>query len=471
MTRRAALLFVVLVWVAALSFSARAGSPAITGAAATTAWTPVAGGEFRRLLSQPMTTVVGRTWTAEAAGAVSAAEVSSFVAARGAMSVSSAVSISAAEAAAVVGRCLLQPVCVAATAAAAIAYEHYRVKPAASVTNPTAPSPSDVVQWDPGLPPADVSCMGYANAGLGLKCLSAQAFCNTLKAGYESGYYVTGGSVAASGSGADTTCNFYRGNGDLYASTTIGAPQPDTNTACVPNSITLNGVSVPNEVGFDGKCRTGAYSQTLIVAALSAMVAAAPFLGSDGKSHPLWKEAVKESVETGKQSATGAITTTGPATQTGTGTSTTTTGPTGTTTTMTTPTTNYMYDGDTITYNNTFVTVTNNGGDTTTTTGDGDPTKPEDPCAANPSRAGCAKLGDPTTDKPVWTQKPVTYATEDFGFAGSCPAPWTLPLRGGASVEYKYDGLCSMGPQLRGWILVLTAFSCLFAIVSQTTKS
>ena len=110
---------------------------------------------------------------------------------------------------------------------------------------------------------------------------------------------------------------------------------------------------------------------------------------------------------------------------------------------------------------NTQVTVTN------TTTGDvisqsgtvAEPT-PDD-CKSNPESVGCAKLGTPGTDAPVWKEKTVVFEPEDLGGLSGCPAPedWVLPMSG-FHLAWSYQPACDVAPIIRAGILLLTALGC-----------
>ena len=215
--------------------------------------------------------------------------------------------------------------------------------------------------------------------------------------------------------------------------------------------------------GPDGKCPTGRYAPATqpYVADRIAQYATPQQL----------KDTARAVLENGGDIPVAASRSlTGPASKTGSPTTTTTTNPDGTTkTTTSTPTTNYTYNGDTINYNTTVTTTVNNGGDvtTTTTTTDGTAPDPEDPCTKNPDRVGCVKLGDVPTDSPSWETKTVTFAPEDLGMGGACPAPESIHLGYlNKDLVWSYQPACDVAPTIRLAMLALTVTGCLLWILS-----
>jgi len=215
--------------------------------------------------------------------------------------------------------------------------------------------------------------------------------------------------------------------------------------------------------GPDGKCPTGRYG-------VVPPSVAADQLGRYGNPAVLPQVAEQtlakgQPIETASPRAV-----TGPASITGTPTTTSTTNADGSVSSVTTtPTYNYHYDGDTITYNTTYVTVTNNNGQTTTTTTTGDDPKQKSECELHPDTVGCMKPGDLPTDAPQWQTKNVEFVSEDLGLGGSCPAPRHMSIRGWDLV-LDYQPACDVAPVVRVALLALTALGCLLMII-KTVKA
>jgi hypothetical protein len=135
---------------------------------------------------------------------------------------------------------------------------------------------------------------------------------------------------------------------------------------------------------------------------------------------------------------------------------------------------NFTNSGNTVT-NTSNVTTTNNYNSsnvvTSTTTKtevpvSADPTP--DPCDANPTRAGCAKLGDaPTTEKLSKTSQAVNVVAQTFAGGGSCPPPVNFalsvgPIRG--SYGFSYSPLCNALVLIRGVILALAGLMAAYIL-------
>lgn len=113
-------------------------------------------------------------------------------------------------------------------------------------------------------------------------------------------------------------------------------------------------------------------------------------------------------------------------------------------------------------------TVTNNTTNTTTTTTtvtneapqNTQPSKePEDPCIANPNRAGCALLGEPPAAQDIPKQDvPITVTPIPFASVASCPAPITFEMYGSRSITY--DATCDVMQIMRPIFLAMGAAAC-----------
>jgi len=165
----------------------------------------------------------------------------------------------------------------------------------------------------------------------------------------------------------------------------------------------------------------------------------------------------------------GPLSVTGPSTVPGPGTTTTTQNPDGSSTTRTTtPTTTNTYPGGgVVNQNTTTITTTNtctgpgscSAGPTTTETGP----EVEDPCKANPNRAGCANLGDPPADSPQWQNKQVDWTAEALGLPSGCPGAqnWTV---GGMSLAWSYAPACDIAPMISVALQACVALGCALLI-------
>lgn len=223
-------------------------------------------------------------------------------------------------------------------------------------------------------------------------------------------------------------------------------------------------VAAGGPVGPDGLCPTARYDHVPMSAAqFASLVAAHPPAVSDSSLPHAFKDALASG-----QTAPGTISTTGPASQVGSPTQSTTTDGTGTTTTTTTPTYNYNYGGDTINYTTTVTTTVNNGGTTTTTTttpGAPAPQDPNDPCTANPTRAGCQDLGTAPTDAVPKSSKLLTFADEDPGLPSDCPAPVTFSMLG-IQRQISWQPICDAAIAAHPWVLAGGALGALLMVVA-----
>lgn len=174
---------------------------------------------------------------------------------------------------------------------------------------------------------------------------------------------------------------------------------------------------------------------------------------------------VKEAVTRGVPVPAGPVSLTGPASKpSGTVTTTTSSPSSGgsPSTTTTNVTNNYNYAGDTITRTQNVTTI-NNDGSTTTTTNTTPPDQRSE-CDKNPDTIGCTKFGDLPTNSPTWQSKTVTWASEDLGVGGSCPAPRDFSIRGWHMVM-SYTPACNVAPTIAIGLQLLTALGCMLFIV------
>lgn len=177
---------------------------------------------------------------------------------------------------------------------------------------------------------------------------------------------------------------------------------------------------------------------------------------------------IKDAIANGEAPLSVPTTVTGPATTPGT--TSTKTDQAANTTTTTTTVNNFTYEGANITTGATTTTTTTNNVDNTVINKTVDTaTKPitateptPDPCDANPTRAGCTKLGDvPTSEELPRKSVPVTSSVISFAAPSGCPAPISFPVYG-KSYAISYNGLCdALGP-IR---LIFLAFGAALAAV------
>lgn len=167
---------------------------------------------------------------------------------------------------------------------------------------------------------------------------------------------------------------------------------------------------------------------------------------------------------------------TGPGTLTGQPTTEHTVNPDGTTKDVTrTPTTSYTYNNspNTINYNTTTVVVTNNAGNVstvTTTTPGAVPPDPTDPCVKNAGTFGCSKPGDPPSDAPTWTSKPIDFAPVVVSSVASCPPDFTGTVRGW-TLRMAFKPACDVAPNIRVAVLVLATISATMMVVLTVARS
>jgi hypothetical protein len=111
-------------------------------------------------------------------------------------------------------------------------------------------------------------------------------------------------------------------------------------------------------------------------------------------------------------------------------------------------------------------TTTNNTTNTTTTTTtvtneapQNTEPKADDPCIANPNRAGCALLGEPPAAQDIPKEDiPITITPVTFASAASCPAPITFEMYGARSITY--EPTCDVMLTLRPLFLAIGAAAC-----------
>jgi hypothetical protein len=224
-------------------------------------------------------------------------------------------------------------------------------------------------------------------------------------------------------------------------------------------------------VGSDGKCPTGRYTVPLTPDQAADMWAAHP------PTSQQLEDAAKDILTRGEPiDGASPMQVSGQPTATGQPSTTTTTRPDGSTaTTTTSPTYNYTFNGDTVTYNitNTTTTVVHNtdGSTSTETTTDAPSTEvdPEDPCAKEPDRVGCTKLGTPPTDAPQWETQNIPFEAENLGFGGSCPAPYSFTLpTSHLTMMVNWQPACDVAPGIRAALLAMTAVGCILFVLGAT---
>lgn len=160
---------------------------------------------------------------------------------------------------------------------------------------------------------------------------------------------------------------------------------------------------------------------------------------------------------------------TGPTSVPGTPKVTTTQNPDGSTVTTTkTPTTHYTYNGDTVNYTITTVTVTNNAGDITTVT-EGTTPEETDQCKNAPDSLGCAKMGAPGTEAPQWQTRDVIFAPEDLGFSGACPSPESWDVFG-MTLTWGYEPICDIAPFIRFALLAFAGIGAISIVIRETNS-
>ena len=139
-----------------------------------------------------------------------------------------------------------------------------------------------------------------------------------------------------------------------------------------------------------------------------------------------------------------------------------------------TTTANYTYNGPNVNVTTTTVTnTTNNEGDVidnSTSTTEAPEKEQEDPCKANPDRAGCSDLDTPTEDIKTET-KEVTYSKENISWAAGaqCPPPWNFDvpaLRSSGNFQVRYEPLCDVANRMKPFILAGAAFVAMMIVMS-----
>lgn len=249
----------------------------------------------------------------------------------------------------------------------------------------------------------------------------------------------------------------------------IGTPMGTVITQVCPASTDpLNpayNVPAGSTPGADGLCPTARYNHQPGTPdqARDRVLANPPTFPND-----IWRDAVRDAVDSGGQTVPAGITSSGPASQTGTPTTTTTTGgsPSQTVTETKTPTYTYNYEGDKITYNTSITTIINNitnGTTTTTTTEGGAPSvqDPDDPCTANPTRVGCMDVGEAPQDEIPRASPEVSYSEESVGLPSGCPADAVV-----AGKSFSYQPICDAATAARPWVLVGAVFSSLMLMLA-----
>lgn len=410
---------------------------------------PLPGGGWRLVPGAPGSSPAAtRAWVGRmsdiASAGIQATERVTIAGRAGPLPVQAGYRILLADAAAVVARCLGNPVCVAASGAALYAgslfYDSYRCK--ASGGTPTTGVLG--VVCDPGAAPV--------LAGLYCSSSAANALCADSAVGAYRAYadvaarvYVGYSSVEVLGT---PSCDFNNYCSGLFVRVGVRLNTGSFNYTDVP--LTLN-VSVVNKeqcpsgssMGFDGRCDTGNFVPVTEKELEEKVIAAPPLPGSSLEQNLL--DATRTAVENGNLEVPSQLTSSGPASQTGTPVNTTTTDATGTTTDTRTQTFDYTYAGDTVSYttNETVQTCVGSGScsTTTVTAPAATPQDPKDPCTASPDRVGCAELGALPTDKVPTAIRDVTFTAEALGLPSGCPADVSLPHGQKISYVTLCDGL------------------------------
>ena len=252
----------------------------------------------------------------------------------------------------------------------------------------------------------------------------------------------------------------------------MGAPtnQPDQTQSGCPATIDALDPRWSRPSGSppdaDGKCPTGQYNTATVgdVSERLQTPSLAPSLEAHRDELPAVLEKLSEDGEPIEGASPRELTLDSPPHVVGDPQTTTTTGPDGVPhTTTETPTEDVTCTGDECDYVD-GSTTTNPDGSTTDQTNN---PPPPDPCEANPNRVGCVELGDPGNDKPTWTEKPITFAIEDLGFGGSCPAPWNGTVHGW-HLSMSYGPACDNAPAIRLALIALSALGAMFTLMKLT---
>lgn len=471
------------------------------------------GGGFVRVESIYNGAAGSRVWSAAVGGAMTAADSVAVAGPAGALNVVARTAITAAEAGRVIAAALVSPQFAVASVAAAALFSVYRCYNPSSV--PGSVVGPAFLDCDPGQAPLTSTGTRYCWAvsgcyiGAGTNQAApwsatstdaanlAVAYQNTqapLNPASESCANVTytysptfslktapganGGSfvILRTTNLPDTPCR--PGGATVLADVngTIAQLTNVTVTTCPASTDALNpayNVPAGGPVGVDGKCATARYnhSPTTPTQAGTKLAAYPPDAGTwsvpgaTGTGATNYPKAISDAVAAGQKPSGIPQTITGPATQTGAPTTTTNTPAGGSpTTTTTTPTYNYTYNNTTINYSTT--TTTNNGGSTMTTTtpstGSTELPDPKDPCAANPERIGCLKIGEaPQKEELPAEDVPATYTPTSFASPAACPAPIAFTVIG-RSFNVSYSPLCDVLGVVRLMFLATGALAAAF---------
>lgn len=403
----------------------------------------------------------------------------------GPLAVAAAQRVGIAEAAAAVARCLAGggPVCGAVTAAAML-YEGYRIfRPADHAGSPACASAE--LCFDVGTDPVPVAevctpTMSAWQAAAHRACgptigAAAAAWVEAENALPQATAPDVQATVELTGCNASRCTTRRRTYPGFVWSAWDNIGGAVTTVERCPASIDASNpaYNVPEGMpkGPDGKCPTARYNHQPMTAdqAKSKFMAYPPADPGSALKDPL-----REAVDAGKQQVPAEIEVSGPQSQTGAPTSTTTTNGQGTTTTTQQQVYNYHYEGARITYDTTTITNTCTGAGsctsetatTSTTTTEAPPTEqdPKDPCTANPTRAGCAKLGQPGEAEVPREQKPFVVAPVQLS-SGACPASVQWQAFGAAH-EFAFTPMCDAASTwVRGVVLVIGAALAAFVFV------
>lgn len=389
----------------------------------------------------------------------------------GPLVVQAAQRLTVAEAAAVAARCLGNPVCMAATAAAAAAayafWQRYRIKP--------APGGEGIVH-DEGQPPENMEgfiCSGGSVAFSAMACYQ-KAAADAVSAAQRSDTsgqftYSLKGSPVCTAQSSSTSCGGYYidqrlASGGPWSTTNIVGSYNKGVVKLCPTAIDFSD-PVYNQPGGpvmqDGKCPTGRYSGTTTEQA-AAKVAAFPPDATD----TVLRDVVREAVDKGAMESPAELELSGPASKQGTPISTTTQTPNGTVTETKTPTYSYVYEGDTITYNISTTNITNNNGQTTTSTTTGEKEQRTD-CDKFPDSVGCLKLGPAPTDQVQKRQTTLIWAAEAISLPVGCPPD--VPLFG--EHKFSWQMTCDTAVKMKPFILAGAAITALMIVLAALRSS
>ena len=351
-----------------------------------------------------------------------------------------------------IGRCLLGggPICAVGTAAA-VAYAQYRARQPASPNayeNPSAWSPTGVVDYDPGTAevPDTAWCLANPPAVAG-QCASTPSGAAEI---HRTWYHNAKGTCANGTRTATRVVMLDATSWRLQVQSCppstawedgpYGGASSQSVNSCPASIDPLDpAVSIPKgSPKVDGRCPTARYRHIpKTLPEIQEIVEANPPPFPD----TTWRDALRDSIDTGGQTVPGDMTISGPASQTGPSTTTTTTAPNGTTTTsVESPVYNYTYNDNKVTWNITNTSTVNNGSGTTTTTTNAP--APEIKTCGYPGGPKCAidETGTPTqpTMGPANTQLETrtTGVIEKIN-QPSTPLPW---LWGGVSLP---SGTCA----------------------------